>query len=219
MERLRCFADERRKKRFRNVAHWKHLENSKLLLVLTVVSLVSTVTLLDVGTGDEVAVSSLFLLPVALTSWTAGRTVGFFVSVGCAISLLGVDLCSGRQYRHAFAPFWNAAIVLSFFLVVALLVASRRRLEDEQEAKLQEAIASVRTLRGLIPVCAWCKKIRDDRGYWNEVEAYVAAHTEADFTHGVCPDCAGRALERARAGKGSGPEEFVGRPKSPVGSS
>lgn len=198
------------------MAHWKHLENSKLLLVLTIVSLVSTVTLLDVGTGDEVAVSSLFLLPVTLASWTAGRKVGFFVSIACAVSVLGVDLWSGRQYRHAFTPFWNAAIVLSFFVVVASLVTNRRRLEGEQEARLQEAIASVKTLRGLIPVCAWCKKIRDDRGYWSEVEAYVAAHTEADFTHGVCPDCAGKAVERARSGGGNGADESTAAPNHPV---
>ena len=182
---------------------WKRLENSKLLLALTILSLVSAVTLLDAVTGDEVAVSSLCLLPVSLASWSAGRTAGLFVSAVCAGSVLGLDLRSRCQYGHAFIPFWNAAIVLSFFVVVALLVSSRRRLEGEQEARLQKAIASVKTLRGLIPVCAWCKKIRDDRGYWNEVEAYVSAHSEADFTHGVCPDCAARAIERVRAGGGA----------------
>jgi len=197
------------------MGYWKRLENSKLLLALTTVSLVGAVTLLDVVTGDEVAVSSLCLLPVSLASWTAGRTAGLLVSAVCAGSLLGVDLRSGCQYGRAFIPFWNGAIVLSFFVVVALLVSSRRRLEDAQEARLQKAIASVKTLRGLIPVCAWCKKIRDDRGYWNEVEAYVAAHSEADFTHGMCPDCAAKAIERARSGGRSGSGEFPGRPNHP----
>jgi len=194
------------------VGHLKRLENSKLLLPLTVVSLMSAVTLLDVLTGDEAAVSSLFLLPVALASWSAGKTAGLFVSVACAGLVLGVDLRSGHQYTYAFISLWNAAIVLSFFVVVASLVTNRRRLEEEQEAKLQKAVASVKTLRGLVPVCAWCKKIRDDRGYWNEVEAYVAAHSEADFTHGICPDCAAKAVERASSGSGAGQDEFDGRP-------
>jgi len=56
--------------------------------------------------------------------------------------------------------------------------------------QLQEALARVKTLSGLLPICAWCKRIRDDKGYWNHVEAYLAEHTEADFTHGICPDCA-----------------------------
>jgi hypothetical protein len=175
------------------------IENSKVLLALTITGLLGAVTLLDMVTGHETRVSSLFMIPVALASWTAGRRVGIFVSVICAGTLLGVDLGSGHKYSHPFIPFWNEAGALSFFIVVASLVTNRRRLEEEQEASLQKAIASVKTLRGLIPVCAWCKKIRDDRGYWNEVEAYVAAHSEADFTHGVCPDCTVKLVERARS--------------------
>ena len=55
--------------------------------------------------------------------------------------------------------------------------------------ELQSAIEHIKTLRGIIPICASCKKIRDDKGYWQQVEAYVSRHTEAQFSHGVCPDC------------------------------
>jgi len=54
---------------------------------------------------------------------------------------------------------------------------------------LQEALVHVRTLRGLLPICSCCKKIRDDQGYWTSVEVYVMAHSQAEFTHGICPDC------------------------------
>jgi GAF domain-containing protein len=56
-------------------------------------------------------------------------------------------------------------------------------------ARLADALANVKTLNGLLPICAWCKRIRDDQGYWSQVEAYVRAHTGADFTHGICPEC------------------------------
>jgi len=59
-------------------------------------------------------------------------------------------------------------------------------------AELQEALANVRTLSGLIPICASCKKIRDDKGYWQQVEAYISAHSDAVFTHGLCPECAAK---------------------------
>ena len=59
-------------------------------------------------------------------------------------------------------------------------------------AELKEALDNVKTLSGLIPICASCKKIRDDAGYWHEVEVYVRDHTDAQFSHGVCPDCARR---------------------------
>jgi DNA-binding NarL/FixJ family response regulator len=59
-------------------------------------------------------------------------------------------------------------------------------------AELQAALAEVKTLSGLIPICSNCKKVRDDRGYWDQVESYIGARTKASFTHGICPDCAKR---------------------------
>ncbi len=56
-------------------------------------------------------------------------------------------------------------------------------------AKLAEALEEVRTLHGLLPICAWCRRIRDDKGYWAEVESYLGRRAGADFTHGICPDC------------------------------
>jgi len=61
---------------------------------------------------------------------------------------------------------------------------------QQKNTQLQEALDNIKTLRGLIPICANCKKIRDDEGFWNQVEVYVRDHTEADFSHGICPDCA-----------------------------
>jgi AmiR/NasT family two-component response regulator len=59
-------------------------------------------------------------------------------------------------------------------------------------AELEAALAQVKTLRGLLPICAACKKIRDDKGYWHQVEVYIRDHSEAEFSHGICPDCARR---------------------------
>ncbi len=54
---------------------------------------------------------------------------------------------------------------------------------------LEDALARVKQLQGLLPICSYCKKIRDDRNYWNQVETYISAHSEAQFSHGICPDC------------------------------
>jgi len=78
-------------------------------------------------------------------------------------------------------------------LIVMRDVSRRRQVEDEREAligELQDALARVRTLSGLLPICANCKRIRDDQGYWHSVEAYIRSHSEADFSHSICPDCA-----------------------------
>lgn len=69
----------------------------------------------------------------------------------------------------------------------------KHRMEQERErliVELQEALAKVKTLSGLLPICAWCKNIRNDEGYWLSVEKYIQQNSEAKLSHGVCPDCA-----------------------------
>jgi predicted hydrocarbon binding protein len=68
----------------------------------------------------------------------------------------------------------------------------RKRREEERDRLIQElqaALARIKTLRGLVPICSGCKKVRDDDGYWHQVEAYLARHSEAEFSHGLCPEC------------------------------
>jgi PAS domain-containing protein len=77
-------------------------------------------------------------------------------------------------------------------LVVMRDITERKQAEEDRErliAELQAALVSVKTLRGLLPICANCKKVRDDEGYWRSVEEYVMEHSEAHFSHGICPDC------------------------------
>ena len=69
------------------------------------------------------------------------------------------------------------------------LVRERTSVLETTNAELTQALANIQTLSGLIPICAGCKKIRDDRGYWEQVESYLAKHSEAKFTHGMCPEC------------------------------
>ena len=61
----------------------------------------------------------------------------------------------------------------------------KKALED-----LQKAFDSIKTLKGLLPICSNCKKIRDDKGYWNQIEKYIESYTDVSFSHGVCPECA-----------------------------
>jgi len=72
-------------------------------------------------------------------------------------------------------------------------ITKRKEIEADREKlinKLQDALNKIKTLRGIIPICASCKKIRDDKGYWNQIEIYIRDHSEADFSHGICPECA-----------------------------
>jgi len=72
-------------------------------------------------------------------------------------------------------------------------VKQRKKTEEELEGtirELKEALEKVKLLSGFLPICSHCKKIRDDKGYWNQIEAYIRDHSEAEFSHGICQECA-----------------------------
>jgi len=90
-------------------------------------------------------------------------------------------------------PLDNEAGGLTGYLGVFRDISERRKADREREeliAELKKTLAHVKTLSGLIPICAWCKSVRSDTGYWQTVEQYVRSHSEASFSHGVCPSCA-----------------------------
>jgi response regulator RpfG family c-di-GMP phosphodiesterase len=70
---------------------------------------------------------------------------------------------------------------------------TKERQQRELISHLEGALAEIKTLKGFIPICASCKKIRDDEGYWNQLEAYISKRTDAVFSHGLCPECAEQA--------------------------
>jgi PAS domain S-box-containing protein len=77
--------------------------------------------------------------------------------------------------------------------IYATDITETKRLEEEREKlidELQDALAQIKTLQGILPICMFCKKIRDDKNYWHRLEAYISDHSETQFSHGVCPECA-----------------------------
>jgi ligand-binding sensor domain-containing protein len=90
-------------------------------------------------------------------------------------------------------PAWYALIAVAsgllFFTGYRWRVRQLRARAEELSRNVKEAVASVRVLRGLLPICASCKRVRSDKGYWEQIEAYLRSHSEAEFTHGICPDC------------------------------
>lgn len=91
------------------------------------------------------------------------------------------------------SPVRNSAGEIVGVSTIARDIGERKRAEREREhlvSELQRLLGEVKTLSGLLPICSYCKKIRDDKGYWNQIEHYIGQHSRANFTHSVCPDCA-----------------------------
>lgn len=97
------------------------------------------------------------------------------------------------------SPIRNADGAVESVLVISRNLTAKRQAELEREElleKLTRSQAAVRTLKGLLPTCAWCHKIKDERGEWEQMESYITRHSGAEFSHGLCPACAVTVLER-----------------------
>ena len=106
-------------------------------------------------------------------------------------------LCKDGSYRWLL---WNSIRDDGRQVIygVARDITERKRAEEERErlvGALQAALAEVRTLQGFLPICSYCKSIRDDENYWHAVEAYISRHTNTQFTHGICPKCYATVVE------------------------
>lgn len=100
-------------------------------------------------------------------------------------------LCKDGSYRWFL---WNAAPDIGQRVIysVARDITERKQAEEERDrllAELRAALAEVKELQTILPICMYCKNIRDDANYWQTVEAYISHHTNTRFTHGICPDC------------------------------
>ncbi len=111
-----------------------------------------------------------------------------------AVRNLELELCtrSGRKVEALLSGDKMEIGGQACLLSVLTDITERKQAEEKRTQliqELQETLKEVRTLSGLLPICAWCKKLRDEEGYWKSVEAYISEHTKAEFTHGMCPEC------------------------------
>jgi hypothetical protein len=134
--------------------------------------------------GSRVRVTGLCLVQ----SGSDNRVHGFRIA---ADSARDVEVLERGRWWTLERALW--AVVALGAALVAFLVWIVRLRQRESGAR-----ADVKALSGLLPICAWCKKIRDDQGYWNQVETYIHERSEADFSHGICPDCVARERSRHR---------------------
>jgi hypothetical protein len=155
----------------------------------------------------------------SIPNLTARRDL-LVIAVGAALVFVAaqqIDLLESiLEFAHAHES-WeiDELLTMAIFLTGALAVYTLRRWTEadrahrdlqETHATLQKALSEIKVLRGFIPICANCKRVRDDTGYWEQVEAYVSRHTEAMFSHGICPDCMQKLYPDYAAGLKSGEE-------------
>lgn len=163
--------------------------------------LVQVLTHIVIG-GNWIHTSDLMILVVSLSILIRRRST----FAGLLLVALGAwGIAASLDHRDVLLQHWVLGMTSASLASVVIFLHLRRmwgsheelmlrdRLMAVEEARLktqlEEAMAKVQTLQGLIPICAHCKNIRNDRGYWEQVETFVSQRSEARFTHGICPTC------------------------------
>ncbi len=121
-------------------------------------------------------------------SWTDSQE-GFLLRISDAEGTLGILEVEGIAFPQYRTHYLNLAITVSKVCALALENARTYEKLEKTLEDLQAAHGRLKVLRGLIPICSSCKKIRDVQGFWNQIESYIRDHSEAEFSHGICPEC------------------------------
>jgi len=154
------------------------IEDKRLPFVWIIISI--AVLSADYATGPSVQFPIAFALPVILASWYSGRTWGVF---------LAVLLPAVRVVFHHYWETPTQELVEAVNLVIRIAVLWGMAYLVDRTATLSR---EVKVLRGILQICSNCKKIHAESGAWKQMESYISDHSEADFSHGLCPECAGK---------------------------
>jgi len=172
----------------------EYFENKpKPFLIMVNIALLLCIGFVAYITGYDM--SLFYLIPISFAAWFGGRPRSIIVSFLSVLTIAVSDFMAEKQYPYFFVELWNLLMHFGFFAVYAVVLSLVKADLDERKmllVEIQKGLSEVKLLSGLLPICASCKKIRDDKGYWKQMEAYISAHSEAQFTHGICPECAKR---------------------------
>ncbi len=155
---------------------------------------------LDWRTGHELNFFVFYFLPVSAAAWFLGLRAAVALSLLSALVWFMAGDLGGRPYSTHFYAIWNTGIRLVSFLYVGLAVSRMRRMlvhEQKASAALRRALSEIKVLEGILPICAQCKKIRNEEDSWEQLEAYISHHSDTKFSHGYCPECAKKFMEEA----------------------
>lgn len=148
--------------------------------------------LLDYFTGPQFGFFVFYYIPILFAGWFIDRKTSITYAFIATIVWWTADSLGENIYTSDFFRYWNSFIRLLSFLLVGVLFSNFRiRLDKEQKlnSELSKALSDIKRLSGLLPICASCKNIRNDKGYWEQIEDYVKDHTDAEFSHSICPSC------------------------------
>jgi hypothetical protein len=156
--------------------------------------------LVDWLTGYELNFFVFYFVPVSVGAWFLGFGSSVTLSVLSALVWYGADILSGHTYSSSVYDVWNTTVRLVSFLTIGWSVTRMRDLLDREHIaaeSLRRALSEVKILEAFLPICAQCKKIRNQQGEWQHLETYIGQHSNTQFSHTYCPECVQKVMEDA----------------------
>ncbi len=163
---------------------------SAISIVSAAAILLALIGFVDHIAPTEVALLLFYLIPIFLVTWRFDNPWGYVAAIVSAL-VWGSSEYSGTNVRPWVAG-WNLFIEVGLFLSFAGVIGSLHEhlvLQRTLNRRLEDVVAEVKRLSGLLPICAWCKRIRDENGQWHQMEEYIRSHADVSITHGICPEC------------------------------
>lgn len=167
----------------------KHMR--KLMFYALCVLSAVVIFLVDLAVPLGVAIGVAYLITVLLSLWLPSLKSTLWIATVCSLLII-----LGYFYSPPGGELWkvlfNRSLSLLSIWVTAIAIVQKKRSEQKREEAIVErekALHEIKILQGILPICSSCKKIRDDKGSWQRIEQYIMENSEADFSHGICPEC------------------------------
>lgn len=164
---------------------------------LVVVSLL-LIAFIDWITGLHVHIDVFYFIPIFLVSIKFKPKMVYLTAFACATLLYIASIVGGHHIIGIWYEIWNNSVrLLSYFSIAFASVTIKAHLDAERalSGELSIQLAEVKQLKKMLPICCYCKKIRDGRGHWHQLEGYISSHVDTQFSHGACPECFDKEME------------------------
>jgi K+-sensing histidine kinase KdpD len=140
------------------------------------------VLVIDYYTGKNIRFPILYIIPIGIAAWGNKKTIAYSLAIALSLARFGFNF-PWHETVSLFSAGINTIIRIVVLLLYAYLVA-------RTAWQTRELTKKVDLLEGILPICASCKKIRNDKGEYEQIEQYISEHSKAEFSHGICPECA-----------------------------
>lgn len=183
----------------RSIMNRQPVDRKNIIIVLNI-AFVLALGIADYFTDYHLNFFVFYFFPIAIAAWYASSSSAYVISLLSALSWSISERLEGSPNALGLYLYWNTGVRLLTFLLIGYFISRIKFLlakEKKLSLELQDAVSQIKTMRGLLPICAKCKKIRNDDGYWQHVEEYIEKNSDARFTHSYCRECARDVLEEA----------------------